>query len=270
MENNLENNIASELADYLCFMIDAPKPELKAKTDEIIKKLKSQIEKNRNNEKEFERLNEKLGYLLVKLNGELNSPPHFIVNTNDLEPNSKVYLQTGNLLYQYYEQNKSSFSKLDYSPMILFIGKLFELEINLSIVQWIRENQFEIPMPDYFNEWCSDIATDALYKLSYKREIDFNENRYEKWIAPSSGDSEAVFRDLVQNKKKIIVKFSYADELKLLENWEKLRLLRNAAAHGNKSLDSKSLEKVSGICGELNGFSIFKKMTDLKLSCQNE
>ena len=122
-------------------------------------------------------------------------------------------------------------NSMDYSPLLICLGKIFEKELNLSLVHWIRNN-LGIEMPDYFNKWKNSKEN---YVLSPSREIvpepkpvNFNEKQYGKWHAPSIGGSEYILRSLVWEQKAPV---EITDPDLFLDKCRDFRKLRNKTAH---------------------------------------
>lgn len=63
------------------------------------------------------------------------------------------------LLYQSYKSISSALSKipdkLDYSGLTIYLGKIVENELNLSLGQMLRW-AMNIDMPTYYNQYCAD------------------------------------------------------------------------------------------------------------------
>lgn len=124
------------------------------------------------------------------------------------------------------------FTLLDYSPLIICLGKVFEKEVNLSIVHWIRKH-LGIEMPRYFN---IRKITDESYTFTpldtivpTPQPVDFNQGLgYAKWRPPSIGASESVFKSLLERKK---IPDELTQPCDFAQKWEQLRLARNRAAH---------------------------------------
>lgn len=73
-------------------------------------------------------------------------------NYNLLEDTSQTFWKTYSRL-SYYLKNASR-DELDYSAFILYLGKIVETELNLSVCQMLRQSM-GIAMPDFYNRYCS-------------------------------------------------------------------------------------------------------------------
>lgn len=122
--------------------------------------------------------------------------------------------------------------KLDYSPLILSLSKIFEIETNLSLVQWFRES-VDIQMPNYFNKRANNrndyVVRPSPLVVPNPRPIDLNMGRGTNWRAPGLGDTEVITRSFLFEKKGLPNEITDYDDL--LENWSVLRSQRNRAAH---------------------------------------
>lgn len=148
------------------------------------------------------------------------------------EDESHILIKTFNKVApSYRELSGKLLHDMDYSPLLICLGKVFEKEFNLSVVHWIRAN-LGIEMPDYFNKWKNSKEN---YVLSPSREIvpnpepvNFNEKQYGKWRAPSIGGSEYIYKSLVHEQK---APEEITDPDLFLDKCRAFRKLRNKTAH---------------------------------------
>lgn len=126
---------------------------------------------------------------------------------------------------------------MDYSPLLVCLGKIFEKELNLSLVHWIRSS-LGIEMPDYFNKWKNSqenyVLTPSKEIVSEPKPVNFNENQHGKWRAPSIGGSEYVLRSLFMEQK---APAEIIDPGQFLDKFRDFRKLRNKTAHAEPVLE---------------------------------
>ena len=66
--------------------------------------------------------------------------------------------------------------ELDYSAFILYLGKIVETELNLSVCQMLRQSM-GIDMPDFYNKYCH--KADKTFIPTAKKEVPLNKYRFE-------------------------------------------------------------------------------------------
>lgn len=151
---------------------------------------------------------------------------------HDCENESHIIMATFNKVAPIYSTLVGKrLNSMDYSPLLVCLGKIFEKELNLSLVHWIR-NSLGIEMPDYFNKWKNSRKS---YVLSPSREIvhdpnpvNFNWKQDGKWRAPDIGSSEYILRSLVLEQKAPV---EITDPDFFLDKCREFRKLRNKTAH---------------------------------------
>jgi len=111
---------------------------------------------------------------------------------------------------------------------VICLAKVFENEINLSVVHWIRK-ELGIQIPQFFNRPQRDVRAVMVPDIPRGREIDFNMGSHNKWLPPGIGQSELAFVDLSRTN----IPKDLGMELweLLLAKWKIIRKKRNAAAH---------------------------------------
>ena len=241
--------------------------------------------------KEFERYPtklEKLNLFLLGCLSNMSSPNSNQKLTIDerCENESKIILKTFNNIYPYFETlNMDSESLhrqirrnaehsisliykksgIDYSPLIICLCKVFEIETNLSLVHWYRKI-LNIEMPTYFKKHKDDDTEYTITPLEsiteHPEPIDFNLGFGSKWLAPGIGKSELVTRTF-HTQGKLPNEISNYDEL--LENWKILRKLRNKAAH-TENMNIIDFNNVFSAFNNVIENDFFKQMNDLKMT----
>ncbi|MBK7970967.1 MAG: hypothetical protein IPK08_19730 [Bacteroidetes bacterium] len=151
---------------------------------------------------------------------------------------------------------------------MISLSKTFELELNLSIVQWIR-SFLKIEMPQYFNahkESVNDYSiTPSPAIVPNPTPVDFNKGYGNKWFPPGIGQSELVAKTLFQ--QGIFPAAFISDANGFLSVWKTMRLFRNKATH-IKPIDQAQFTQVE------TGFNTLKVeylrgLVDLKHSLKN-
>ncbi len=207
------------------------------------------------------------------------SPIRPLPNKDDLmliaiENESKIIYHTFNKIYPIYShliQNYRSEKEreVDYSPLAISLGKIFEIEINLSIVQWIRK-YLNIEMPLYFNKHK---PSSTEYKLSPANEltgnswpVDFNKGYGHKWNAPGIGESELIMKSLYKQGDYPANQIRNFDQFLL--KWESIRRYRNKAAHNNLMTEKDFIGMISDF-EHLNHSKYFHDIVQLKTALKN-
>jgi hypothetical protein len=149
-----------------------------------------------------------------------------------LEHESIQFLKTGYRVIDSLQENRINFlideSEYDFSPGLICFAKVFENEINLSIVHWIRQ-QLGIMLPDYFCKYQP--YKDATKAPSFRgaRLIDFNKQTRGDWQAPGIGESRLVARDMAG--QNLPPNFNREQWKNLDQEWVMIHKKRNASAH---------------------------------------
>lgn len=155
---------------------------------------------------------------------------------------------------------------VDYYPLIGSLCKIFEIEVNLSLVQWFRR-ALEIEMPTYYKKYYHDksksyTVTPNINRLENPRPIDLNRGQGENWFAPGIGESELVMRTFLNQN-------NVPDDIKdydvLLKNWSTLRKYRNMGAH-TETIGKKEFEVVQTAFSNLISTNLLSQMNDIKVT----
>lgn len=146
----------------------------------------------------------------------------------------------------------------DYTPVVICLAKVFEKEINLSVVHWIRALA-GINLPPFFNKYQPHVR--ARFPSHAGREIDFNMERRGKWLPPGLGQSENVSKQLAKTEKP--------EELEeenwklLIDCWGLIREKRNAAAHV-EVVDQQAVSHVRNALRALSRHRVFNNLYEMK------
>jgi hypothetical protein len=187
---------------------------------------------------------------------------HLTIEKERLEKESSIILKGTEKIISNFEQEYGEKDIADYSPIIIGIGKIFEKEINFSVVHWIRK-KLNIDLPEFFNKY--EPGQQCIYipsSVENQRSIDFNRGNAYKWMPPGMGESEHVVSDWFR-KGNYIEFFDSATEQELISGWNKLRRIRNNAAHMDIT-DFNSYVSAVDEMNKLSNQNIFSRLFDLK------
>lgn len=281
-----EETLAKVLSDFLSFIVagndhsrDKQAAENHAHT--VIQKFLEKVS--------FQRDTVRIEQLRLALLGHLsnlsicNSTDSALKIDNRCEHESSIILKTFNKVFPFFEEinnevsnsyhikeralrNKSSNNELDYSILIISLCKIFEIEINLSVVHWIRNN-LKIEMPDYFKRYKNVsfpylLSPSHEYTFDTPKPIDFNKRgKCNIWIAPGLGESLLITKTLA-SRGEIPPEINNIGEF--IMKWSTLKNFRNLATH-TQSLNEKNFQTVYTTFTALNDTGKFTEMNNLKL-----
>lgn len=156
----------------------------------------------------------------------------------------------------------------DYSPITIAFGKVFENEINHSIVQLVRK-VLDIPMPDYYCKLYPEMNGKFIIGTT-----NFNKgSRRGDWLPPECGSTHYVLRndgrywDEILTNIPFVLGFNtsltYGD---LCENWGTICWCRNAAAHpGEEGFSRENMEKMVKAFQKLDSLQCFHVLKNLRV-----
>jgi hypothetical protein len=207
-------------------------------------------------------INIKIGIYLTILQKSTNSTSDMLpIKDSLLENHSLHLLQTG-LDVEAILRNKKI--PLDYSPSAICLAKMFENEINLSIVHWIRK-QYSIELPRYFNKVQPE-------KLAYVSpnfpsgpgtQVNFNLEKNGTWQPPELGKSKTIAQYNLSKKDWQSIGITHSFEF--LSDWNTIHQVRNKAAH-TTIVSLSDLEKLKNALSNMAKNNSFDKLADLKNS----
>ena len=185
-------------------------------------------------------------------------------NIDLLEQETKIIVSTTEAVYQMFRKMPEQ-KTLDFSPLVLGISKIFEIETNLSIVHWVRKH-LNIEMPDYYKKFKPNCHSSFIIPdktiVPNPKPIDSNMHKGTKWLAPGLGQSELIVRSLLKNNL-LIESFTNAEELSLIKAWSPIRESRNRAAHSD-IMDKRDLQNIALNMNVLIESNNLKKILQLK------
>lgn len=263
-----EESLAKTLSDFLAFIVSENKESNDRRTAQIqVTNVITKVFSNKEIQRDPNRIEQLhlflLGCLSTQTNSEFNQD---IVIDERCEDESKIILRTFNKVAPFFELLSRNLrighnEEVDYSPLIISLSKIFEIETNLSIVHWFRK-YLNIEMPKYFKIHKEDSLeyklTPSLALVANPRPVDFNKGYGNKWIAPGIGESELIVLSM-KNQGKLPSQITDYDTL--LGNWAILRQYRNRAAHtenlnvfdfDNVLKTFKKINENNTIIGQLN------------------
>lgn len=283
-----EESLAKTLSDFLAFVVSENRNSNDRRIAQIqIGNVISKFIENKDMQRDPTRI-EQLNLFLLGCLSNLSRPnPNQELFIDDrCENESKIILMTFNKVFPFYEplnnklhnlqyttnreirlrNNRFDYDEgIDYSPLIISLCKIFEIETNLSLVHWFRKS-LNIEMPTYFKKHKEGEIkyniTPSASIINNPRPIDFNKGYGTKWVAPGIGESELVTLTFHRDRN-LPTQISDYDEL--LRNWPILRLYRNKAAH-TESLRKQDFDKVYNAFTNIINNGYLTKFNDLKLT----
>lgn len=190
------------------------------------------------------------------------------INKTYIEEDSYKILRTAQRVFSLLNNNQlpevvksDPNESFDFTPGVICLSKIFEKEINLSVVHWLRK-ELGITLPEFFNKPQPRI--NAVYQQDTESgiKIDFNMNRNGKWLPPAIGQSEIVCQDFIASKS--IEGWNEETWRLLLDKWKIIRKYRNEAAH-TELVTSQALNTVKDALTYLAQNDYFEKFYQLKL-----
>ena len=170
-----------------------------------------------------------------------------------LDFKSKIFLKSSNMIINLLQE-----SDIDFSAVTIGYAKFFEREIDLSVVQLIRQ-QLGILMPKYYEKYC-DLTGEYHVMDGRGFKVDFNmvDKRSNRYLPPGLGQSLKSFEIYSEEVKRRI------EHNKLIINKGKsLNTIRNNSAHPELiSLDD--VKKVQEIIVDLFINKVFDDLHKIK------
>jgi hypothetical protein len=227
--------------------------------EELYKALISRISCAEDNE-ELERCLANLALLIDALHqssGEADLGSKVEITPDLLDPASVIMLRTGNSVWSHM-QNQPEY-EWDYSPAVMMFAKVFEREINLSLVQWMRTCE-GVAIPPFFNKVQDGITAKC-------GELDFNLKENGRLRLPSLGQSRRVYEEFLDSPDEGQVPLSDPAKTALARggksNWSTLARIRNDSSHAELA-SLRMAEKVCSIFGEFSNGNLFDDLCKLR------
>lgn len=178
-----------------------------------------------------------------------------------IEPESKITYKTLQKVLQLINELELG---LDYSPFAIGYFKIFEREINLSVVHFVRK-YLGIEMPQYFNRikpMFDAVMIPEFDGQSEHKKINFNKGNPGKWNPPGLGESERVVKYLLE-KRAVNIERMQPLQSELMMKWNELRIIRNKTAHTDP-LSFEEFNRTKSIFESLIGSGILMSVLELK------
>lgn len=177
-----------------------------------------------------------------------------------LEQESNILIGTFNETFRRVFKTKFLFGmmdiepeELDYSQLITPLAKVVETEINLSLVQWIRQSQ-GIEMPEYFNKVKPD------NNILFENVVDLNRNYNGRLCGLTLGQACTITSKMYQDGK-------YPHEIKnpgdFIEQWKVINIYRNSASHSGRT-QQEDFKKFYVAFSLLLSMGVFSELMDIK------
>ena len=210
---------------------------------------------------QLDRLCEKIATHLASLNPSRPNLKKFIgIDEKSLEDDSRQMLKTAQAVLDMLKH--PDFATLDYTPGVICLAKVFEREVNLSVVHWIRQ-QLGIDLPTYFNLFQKG-------KTAEFNKVNFNSGSHNAWRPPMLGQSEKACNVVAKDKvfgpawKEMIKDWKNAGQWQiLLDEWEEITEKRNAGAHDPK-VDENVANDIKKALNKLVNKKVFDQLYRMK------
>jgi hypothetical protein len=272
----LTESLATALSELLSFLIQREDrfsnfqqiaksqiPIAMARVIESIKLTKGKLLKEENNEKYMENLDElseKIGIFITllqqpKVQTENVRIPEFELDSNQL-------IEMGNNVGRFIKSYEKHYPELDFTPAAICLAKAFEIEINKSIVHWIRK-KYDITLPEYYCKVQPGVDGMIIPNMNEGKPIDFNKPRKNgTWHPPAMGQSYLVASKNIE-KKDWQPYWEPQERKLLLREWQKIADLRNLAAHSEKVSSDNMVQLIESI-NTLCSTNVLSKMAYLR------
>lgn len=227
----------------------------------------------------FEQLNINIANFLGILNSQRadNLQIFLGIEREYLEDDTYQMLITAQKVLELFERKDWKLQRIlgqdenfDYTSVGICLTKLFEREINLSLVHWIRK-ELGIQLPIFFNKF-DNLVRNASYvplnaNIQNPRAIDFNKRNFKtgRWIAPGIGESKLCFTSMINDNHYLnnLEYFNKSEINFLLPRWRNIVELRNKCAH-TELIGKQVVDKIIEQLSELNNNGIFERTYNLK------
>jgi hypothetical protein len=272
----LTESLATALSELLSFLInresqfsdytEMAKSQVNIAMTRVInaiKAVKSNGTLDEEQEELMDTLCEKVGTFITLLQPTREN----VIQDFDIDSNQllKIGLSVGDFL----KSNQNRFPNLDYTPAAICLAKAYEIEINKSIVHWIRKKN-DITLPEYYCQVQPEVEAVIIPKdVKEPQPIDFNKSRKNgTWHPPAMGQSYLVASKNLE--KQEWSHFWRPEERKmLLREWQKIADIRNHAAHSEKVTD-EDMNLLLDSINTLDAHKIFGKLAGMRDSFRME
>lgn len=175
----------------------------------------------------IEELSVNLGIFLNLLSTKEKNHYEIFLNRKWYENNSWRLIQTGLGVLSYLE-SRQEYHDFDFSPSAICFGKMFEQEINYSLVHWIRK-QHSIELPKYYNKYQPNVQVLITPKMPNGRPVNFNNVKNGSWSPPELGGTLLVAEKNLSREQWKEIRIE--NPTLLFSEWNNIRRIRNKAVH---------------------------------------
>lgn len=273
-EETLSNSLAKALSDVLSFIVDGEAPRAHDQVRSTIEQLYKSINRMKTDPNDFgsdelDRLSIRLASFLALLNKRQHSSlDEFIpIQREWLEAASFTILRTAHKVYDLLVHPQSDERILrgedrgiDFTPGVICLAKVFEKEVNLSVVHWARK-KLKVELPRYFNKPQPGLSAIVVPSIPGGREIDLNRGHRSKWLPPGIGQSELACQELAS--EGLDERWDPQSWDRLFRLWSVVRTKRNDAAH-IELMDKASLLAVKNALSQMTADHVFEKFWEMK------
>jgi hypothetical protein len=203
----------------------------------------------------IEDLSIQLGTYLSLLNRNKENRYTMPLEEKWLEVKSSHLLKTGLDVGSFLTHSDT---KQDFSAAAICLAKMFEKELNCSIVHMVRA-EHSIELPRYFNEYQPNI--DAWVNTGGKYQVNVNGHKNGKWLPPELGKTKNLVKHYFGDKQWKMS--GIQNKRDFLFEWDKIHAIRNKAAH----TDDVGFENFNQLLKSIQTLSsqrIFEKLYFLK------
>ncbi|MCE2434667.1 MAG: leucine-rich repeat domain-containing protein [Candidatus Latescibacteria bacterium] len=184
------------------------------------------------------------------------------INEEFLEDDSCRMLKTAQAVLNML--NHPDFAPLDYTPGVICLAKIFEREVNLSVIHWIRQ-QLEVDLPAYFDRFQKNLEKAEFDNINFNAQGNHN-----AWRPPMLGQSEkacnavATATVLRPAWEAMISEWVNTNQWQiLLDKWKVITENRNVGAH-ELSVDKSVADDIKKALDKLKKEKIFDELYRMK------
>ncbi len=194
------------------------------------------------------------------------------IDNRFLEPDSQMILKTGSIVAQAIHSHHFDgilrAQELDFTPPLVCLSKVFENEIDLSVVHWIRA-ALGIELPEFFNKPKPNFRATVIPDVPNPRGVNFNKSSRgilnppstAKWIPPSIGESELAYEKYLNENRCDLWENSEREFLK--EKWFTIAEFRNRSTH-RAIIEYNEYLQVKNTLAQLADRDYFSRFHELK------
>lgn len=269
----LTESLATALSELLSFLInrenhysefnEMAKSQINIAMTRVINAIKAAKSNGTMDEEQEELLDslcEKVGTFITLLHSSKIQRWDKVIQ--DFEVDSNQLVTIGLNVGDFLQSKQNNYPELDYTPAAICLAKAYEIEINKSIVHWIRKKN-DIELPDYYYQVQPEVEALITPNVKDGQPIDFNKPRKNgTWHPPAMGQSYLVASKNLE-KQEWTPYWLPAERKLLLREWQKIADIRNHAAHSEK-VTSEDMMQLFDSMKTLNTNKIFSKMARMR------